>query len=219
MHVAPSERRVLARLLTFLEQGERLAHDCARAQARLVPEPCMARFLLRQARQEAFHAAAFRAAIDWLGPCASPSDASRPVTAYRRQLEAALARGDWLETMLAEQVVLEGLGQAVLHRIEAGLVKRGAGLSRLRRLLLQQEEAHHAFGQRTLERALAREPASLELLRDRAPSYLALADAMITSLTELFQSIDEDPAAYLADARTHLPSWLITGRLPAPAGA
>jgi len=56
MLVRPDERVPIARLLTFLEYGEHLAQDCARAQAALAPEQGMQRFLLSQARQEAAHA-------------------------------------------------------------------------------------------------------------------------------------------------------------------
>ena len=208
MQVYPNERRVLARLLKFLELGEHMAHDCALAQATLAPEPSMKRFLLAQAGQEAFHAIAFRRAIEWLGPCSTDADFSLPMERYRKQVEEALRRRDFLETILAEQIILEGLGRATLGRLEEGLVKRGAGFTRLRRLLLQQEEAHHLFGQRTLERALAKGETSLEALCIRTPVYLALTDAMITSLTELFQSIHEDPGAYIADTRIYLPRWL-----------
>ena len=52
MLVRPDERVPIARLLTFLEYGERLAHDCAKAQAALAPEQGMQRFLTNQARQE-----------------------------------------------------------------------------------------------------------------------------------------------------------------------
>ena len=68
MLVYPEERVPIARLLTFLEQGERLAHDCARAQAGLARDGKMRRFLLGQARQEAVHAIVFQGAITWLAP-------------------------------------------------------------------------------------------------------------------------------------------------------
>ncbi len=68
MLIDPHERVTLAHLLRFLELSERLAHDCALAQAALAPEPGMRRFLLTQARQEAFHAAAFQSVTSWLVP-------------------------------------------------------------------------------------------------------------------------------------------------------
>ena len=211
MLVYPHERGPLAHLLRFMELGERLAHDCALAQAALAPEPGMRRFLLTQARQEASHAAAFQSATSWLAPrYLGNSHLHAPLERYRGFIDEALRRGDFLDTILAEQIILEGLGQATLKRIEEGLVKRGAGFTQLRRLLLRQEEAHHAFGQRTLERAMARGETSPEALRVRAPVYLALIDAMIGSLNELFESIDENPATYTSNARSYLPGWLAT---------
>ncbi len=211
MLVFPNERVPLARLLTFMELGERLAHDCALAQAALAPEPGMRRFLLTQARQEVYHAVAFQGAIAWLAPrYLGTSHLHAPLERYRTLIDEALRRGDYLETILAEQIILEGLGQATLKRIEEGLVKRGAGFTQFRRLLLLQEEAHHAFGQRTLERAMVNGETSPEDLRARIPPYLALIDELIRSLKELFESVDENPATYTSNARSYLPGWLTT---------
>ena len=56
MLVRSDERVSFARLQQFLEQGEHLARDCAKAQAALAREMGMRRFLLGQARQEGYHA-------------------------------------------------------------------------------------------------------------------------------------------------------------------
>ena len=209
MLVSGKERVPLARLLKFMELGECLAHHCALAQASLAPEPGMRRFLLGQARQEAFHAVAFQRAVAWLAPRhlgSSPFFA--PLDHYRVLIEQALRRRDLTETLLAEQIILEGLGEAILKRIEAGLVKRKAPFGRIRRILLHQEEAHHAFGLRALERALSTGEVSPDALRARAPEYLILTASMITTVRDLLEAIDEDASAYAADVRTYLPAWL-----------
>lgn len=209
MLVRPDERVPIARLLTFLEHGERLAHDCARAQAALAPEPGMQRFLASQARQESAHALVFRGAIAWLAPRHLGDSPFLPsLDRYRILLEDALHRGDLAETLLAEQIILEGLGEAILARIEAGLLKRGAPFGRVRRILLHQEEAHHDFGRRMLDRAFTTGTASSERLRGRAQDYLALTEGMVTTLGELFESINEDPRHYLEQAGSYLPGWL-----------
>src|SRR5262249_10581620 len=118
------------------------------------------------------------------------------------------ARQELLETFLAQQVILEGLGEAILTRIEEGLVKRTAPFGRVRRILLQQEEAHHGFGRRMLERAMAEGRTDAEALRRRAQDYLALTDQMVLTLSDLFESIAEDPTAWVNDVRKFLPSWL-----------
>jgi hypothetical protein len=209
MLVRPDERVPIARLLTFLEHGEHLAHDCARAQAALAPEQGMQRFLLSQARQEAAHAWVFQGAIAWLAPKHLGDSPFLPaLEQYRALVEDALQRRDFPETLMAEQIILEGLGEAILARIEEGLAKRNAPFGRLRRVLLHQEEAHHDFGRRMLDRAFAAGATSPEYLQVRAQEYLALTDRMVSTLGDLFESIDEDPQLYMERAKSYLPAWL-----------
>jgi hypothetical protein len=209
MLIRPHEHVPIARLLTFLQLGEELAHDCARRQAQLAVDRRQRRFLNSQARQEAMHAIVFHSAVAWLAPRHLGDAPFLPaLEEYRRLLDDALERRDFYETILAEQVILEGLGEAILTRIEVGLARRQAPLGRLRRILLRQEEAHHQFGRRLLERAVAAGELDLESLQSRSHLYLGFTDAMVLTLSELFDSIQEDPAAWAGDVRTFLPSWL-----------
>ncbi|MBM4133605.1 MAG: hypothetical protein FJ245_07540 [Nitrospira sp.] len=209
MLVRPDERVPIARLLQFLEHGELLARDCAAWQAELAPDPGTKAFLLSQSRQEATHALVFHGAIAWLSPKHLGTGPLLPsLEEYRRRLEAAVARRDWAETLLAEQIILEGLGEAILKRVELGLAKRGAPFGRLRRILIHQEEAHYAFGCRALKRAIAAGETDTGALRARAHEYVALVESMVATLHDLFVSIDEDPTAWTADAKRYLPAWL-----------
>ncbi len=208
MWVRPDEKMPIARLLTFLEYGERMAHDCAKSQAALSEDAGTRRFLLSQAKQEAMHAVVFQGAIAWLAPKHLRDVPFLPaLEEYRRIVNDALARRDLTETFLAEQVVLEGLGEAILTRIEQGLVKRAAPFGRLRRILLRQEESHHGFGRRQIEQAIARGETDVKNLEQRAHRYLALTDDMVFTLCDLFDSIDEDATAWAQDVRTFLPDW------------
>ncbi|MBH0203526.1 MAG: hypothetical protein HP496_14820 [Nitrospira sp.] len=101
-------------------------------------------------------------------------------------------------------------GEAILTRIEQGLAKRAAPFGRLRRVLLRQEEAHHGFGRRQIERAIKRGETDVADLRQRAQRYLALTDAMVLTLCDLFERIDEDATAWAQDVRTFLPDWCST---------
>jgi len=214
--VGPNEQVPIARLLTFLEHGERMANMCAQAQAALAPDLRSRRFLLSQARQEAMHAVVFQGAIAWLAPKHLGDAPFLPaLEAYRGRLDDALARQDLLETFLAEQVILEGLGEAILTRIEEGLVKRAAPFGRLRRILLRQEEAHHGFGWRMLEEAMADGRIDAATLSCRAQDYLALTDQMVLTLSDLFEAIAEDPTAWAQDVRNFLPEWLVEARVSA----
>jgi hypothetical protein len=209
MLVKSDERVPLARLLKFIERGERLAHDCAQAQAALAPEAGMQKFLLGQARQEGIHAVSFKWAIGWLAPRhVGDVPFLKPFDQYAKRLHAALQREDFAESLLAEQVILEGLGEALLKKIEAGLINRRAPFQRLRRMLLYQEEAHHAFGVRILQRHMDRQDFSIEHLRTQAQEYIQWADTMVLSVADLFDALDEDPQEYLAEFHRHLPKWL-----------
>lgn len=209
MVIQPDEKVPIARLLTFLEHGERMAQDCAAKQATVAGDARACRFLKTQARQEAMHAYVFQGAIAWLAPRHLGDAPFLPaLEAYRQKLDEALVRGDLYETFLAEQIILEGLGEAILNRIEAGLAKRDAPFGRLRRVLLHQEEAHHAFGERMIDRAVAAGQADLGDLRRKAEDYLALTQTMVLTLADLFDTIDEDPSAWANDVRTYLPEWL-----------
>jgi hypothetical protein len=209
MLIQSNERVPIARLLRFLQEGERLASSCARSQADITPDPGMRKFLLNQARQESYHAFVFQANIAWIAPRHLGScPLLQPMEQYRALIEDALGRRDFAETIMAEQIILEGLGEAILHRIEEGLAKRGAPFERLRRMLILQEEAHHAFGNRALERMFAGGQTSPEALRGRGQEYLALTHAMVATLADLFSSIEEDATAWATDAGQYVPTWL-----------
>lgn len=209
MFIHPDQKAPTARLLQFLRDGEYLASDCAKAQAKLVPDPGMRRFLLNQSRQEAYHAFVFQGAIAWLAPRhLGACPLLPPMERYRTLIEEAIGRGDFAETLMAEQIILEGLGQAILERIEEGLAKRNAPFERLRRMLLQQEEAHHGFGCRTLERMFAAGVTAPEALRDRGQEYLALTHEMVATLGDLFTTIEEDATAWASDVGRYVPGWL-----------
>lgn len=127
---------------------------------------------------------------------------------YRALIRAALKRKNFYETLVGEQLILEGLGEMILRRIHGGLIMRKAGFERLTRRLLLQEETHHAFGCRLLERAISVGDVCAEALKLPSLEYLYLLDAMLLSLADLFEFFDEDPSAYGAEVRRELPVWL-----------
>ncbi len=209
MVVKPGEHVHLAQLLQFMVLGEQLAHDCAKAQASLVREPGLKQFLAGQAKQEGRHALVFQWAIRWLAPRGPQSLViSHQMNQYRQLLMTALTRGDFPESLLAEQIILEGLGQAILRRLETGLLKRQAPFRKIRQILLQQEEAHHGFGLRTLKRMVDDGHTSTDYLAELAPAYLELAKALLYSAQDSFYFIQEDPHEYWKDFQRGLPVWL-----------
>ena len=59
-----------------------------------------------------------------------------------------------------------------------------------------------------LERAMAEGRIDAETLRCRAQDYLALTDRMILTVSDLFESIAEDPTVWAQDVQKFLPPWL-----------
>lgn len=207
--IKSGEHVPLAQLLQFLALGEHLAHDCAKAQVALASDIRIQTFLTGQAKQEGQHALAFQWAIRWLSPRPPGSPlVAHYMTQYRLLLMAAIERRNFAESLLGEQIILEGLGEAILQRMEAGLIKRKAPFGRLRRMFLHQEEAHHAFGLRTLERMVAADVVSVENLQEAATPYLELGKSILFSAQDAFQAIAEDPKDYWDDFQTGLPLWL-----------
>ncbi len=209
MRLLPNESKQVARLLEVLITGEQLARDCARAQAELTHDRLMRRFFLSQVRQESFHVGVFHAFLLPLSTKgAGGSSNSLALARYRRLIEGALARGDLGETLLAQQVILEGLGEVVLTRLDGGMAKRKMGIERLRRLVLSQEQAHHGFGLSRLEQMITSGHNSRERLREQAQEYLVISDSLLAELGEVFEIFDEDPVAYASETRRLLPHWL-----------
>ena len=209
MLLAPDENTKVARLFSFLMLGEQVAHDCARAQTKIVTDSAMRRFLRAQVRQEAFHTKVFECGVLWLVPRGiRRCPALAPMNAYRRRLEETLGDGNFAETLLAQQVLLEGLGDVVFNRINQGMTDRGLGFTRLRRIILRQEHTHHTFGVRCLEKLIAMDDTLVERLRAAFPEYLILIEAMLDTLQGLFEFFDEEPGHYMSELQGELPDWL-----------
>lgn len=209
MFLHPDETTKAARLFGFLLLGEQLAGDMAARQAARAPAPKLGRFLQTQARQEAFHAVVFQGVIHWLAPRGlrmSPRHLS--MERYRGLMESALARDDLTESLLALQVLLEAMGDVVLEAIDAGIERRGLGFRRLRRVLRQQEQTHHAFGVYQMESLVSADATQRARLQGQAQNYLEVIDTMFVELEELFLDFDENPSDYRHAFQRRLPVWL-----------
>lgn len=209
MRLRPNEPQQIARLFGFLLLGERLAGDMAARQTTLAPAPKLGRFLQTQARQEIFHAVVFQGAIHWLAPRGVRTPRHPSMERYRGLMESALARGDLAESLLALQVLLEAMGDVVLEAIDAGIERRGLGFKRLRRMLRQQEQMHHAFGVHQLDSLVSTSDAHRVQLQGQARNYLEVIDVMFAELEGLFLDFDEDPSDYRRAFRRRLPVWLV----------
>ena len=185
------------------------ANECAKAQAALAMD---SGFLMLSPQSGSTRSCAcfgVSALIAWLAPRHLGDAPFLPaIEEYRRILNAALARQDLLDTLLAEQVILEGLGEVILTRIEEGLIKRAAPFGPSATDLTSTRRSSSRIRLAMLERAMAEGRIDAETLRCRAQDYLALTDRMILTVSDLFESIAEDPTVWAQDVQKFLPPWL-----------
>jgi hypothetical protein len=210
MWIAPGERESVARLLDLLVDGEQLAHGCARHQAALAATHSARRFLRMQEKHEGFHARVIHGGALCLAPRGvRPHPARQCLKAYRARIEHALDRGRLVESLLAQQVILEGWGDAALTRTSEGMSKRGLGLERMRRMVLGQEDAHQRFGLMQIERWLDQGHGDEADLRNMSRPYVETLQEMIYRLDDLFEFFEEDASAFLDDVYREIPAaWL-----------
>lgn len=176
--LVPAHRHALGLFLRHLAQGERVAQQASARQAAIAPTPRIARFLRSQARQERTHAMLFDSFARALG--AAPLALREcPYRAYSARVGAAADRGDFLETVVGTQIVLEALGEILLARLDHGIARRGDALRRLRRRILAQEATHHAFGVAIVAAALEPGSATRDAVRGHAHRYSAFAARLI----------------------------------------
>ncbi len=188
-----TQRAALGHFLRHLARGERIASHSAKRQALLAPTARATRFFRAQVRHEALHARLFELAAAGLGAPALVV-APCPYRAYDAQLATAAQRGDYADTVVGTQLVLEALGEILLDRLDAGLESHGTGLHRLRRLLRAQEAAHHAFGVAEIAALAATMPQGEVAIHARIPPYRALAQAMIEAATPVLHAFELVPA-------------------------
>ena len=97
----------------------------------------------------------------------------------------------------------------MLEAIDAGIERRNLGFRRLRRVLRQQEQTHHAFGVYQLESLVSADATLPVRLQTQAQNYLEVIDTMFVELEELFLDFDENPSDYRHAFQRRLPAWLL----------
>lgn len=178
------ERRAAAQLLRIQAAGERCADAGARAQARIAARRSDRRFLLRQARQESFHAVLFERvaqALDSNPDSASDETALASLERIRAALVDAAAKRRYTDAVVIQHVALEGLGHAVLELLDVELPAFGRRFGHVRRLILAQEDEHYAFGARVLAEC-AHDRETLPLVR----RMLGEAEALLVAIAPQF---------------------------------
>jgi len=202
MNIGADEKKYIARYLKFLLCCERIAQSCSARQAKLCDDRQMKRFLIRQSRQEKFHAMTFHSGILFLAPKGVNTPAKKHTELYGALLDDAISNKDLLSSVIGLQVVLEGMGEIALSRLDFGMKTRDVGLHKLRRAILAQEDAHHDFGLDYLKKS------GSAITSIQPETYLSVINDMLISMQNLFEFFDEDSDQYIADFRKNLPDQL-----------
>lgn len=202
IYFRPDEKQQTGQVLHLLAHGEALARDCARKQARLAPTAAMRRFLKAQARQESVHAHLFNGAVAMLVPKGvALAPAIQQIQLFREDIDASLDRGELVPSLLAQQVILEGLGEIILTDMDGGIGKRHYGFKPMRRMILRQEQAHHGFGLRQLRALIEDGKVQRSSLRDQGEHWIDRCQAMFEETGELARFFDHDPSEYAQELR------------------
>jgi len=203
-------RRAAVSLLRIQAWGERIAMDGARAQAAIAPTRGAQRFLLRQSRQEAFHAWLFERALQGLSDgvvsdrvSVSDSDFPAPMLRVRDLLFDAISRRAYTDAVVIQHVALEGLGIAVLRRLDEELVSFGRHFGRLRRLVLAQEDAHFAFGAQIIAKH-GDDERLVRLMR----RMLDEAECLLISMAPQFRELGGDVGDVIGPLRAGAPATI-----------
>ena len=209
--IAVDEVVHLARLLDFLKAGEQLASICARRQSEFVVDKdrqC-SKFLRRQAGQEQFHNRVFQGAEYWLSARGVRQQSNcEAFREYERRVLHALDQGRFSESLFAVQVMLESVGETVLTHLDAGMTHRRMGLQRIRRVILQQERAHHSFGEQQLDRWMQLEGVDQAQMRVIAEPYVSLGRQMLDGMDAVFAGLGQNKQRYWNHIENELPDWL-----------
>ena len=207
--ISASASHDLALLLNMVAYGERIATEAASWQAKATNDPRSKRFFRAQSRHERFHATLFQGGAAWLSRAPLPPEHRiRALSDYQQRLDSAMRRENFLEVLVGQQLVLEGIGEVVLSSLEKGMSQHDIGFGKLRSLILRQEQAHHSYGIRLLEDELTAGSTDPETLTSLAMPYLELADILLDDCAPLLGSIEVDASDYREELWSQLPSWL-----------
>jgi hypothetical protein len=206
--IGRDRRAALGRLGRIMAAGEALAAECAAVQVALAPSQRAARFLALQSRQERMHARVFRAAAVLMAGVSSDDDSAKLFEPVRHRLAEDLGAGRFAESLVGMQVVVEALGAVTLGELDAALRARGELFAPLRRQILLQESAHHAFGVRWLERLLVAGRVAPSAVARAGEGYVAAIEGVIDRCADLAADLDRHPESLRVGFRAALPPWL-----------
>ena len=202
-----SEDRIFAcQLLGFLARSEQIAANCAQQQSKLAVDKKMRAFFSTQARQERQHAFVFNRSLQWLSEKNFQQINYSGLYAFEKKLANAFDRNDLAESIVAQQLLFEGLGEITLHKVSAGIEDRGFGFQRLRKIILNQERAHHHFGEKHINAVINAPEFDVQLIAKQCKEYLEILYLVLTEMESVLEFYNQSVQGFYMQLINDLPA-------------
>lgn len=200
------ERIHAIHLLHFLAQGEKIATQCAQRQTKIATDKKMQVFFRTQSRQEKQHAFVFNSAVRCLRPKKFNHMPHQGLISLESKLNRALDRNDLSESIVAQQLLFEGLGEITLKKVSSGITDRGFGFQRIRKIILAQEHAHHRFGEKQIDKILNSKEFDARAIAVKCKEYLAILHEVLIEMEPILSYYNQDVQSFYTDLTQGLPS-------------
>jgi len=217
MLISEASHKETERLLHVLLCGEHLAASISKLQSQYFKDTHrkFSHFFNTQSRQESFHASIFKSALLWLNPKSTFSEKTHSIfTHIEQDLTTALNLGNIHDTILGLQIIVEALGECALRDLDIRLEKYRIGLSKIRRRILNQEQAHHRFGEHYFEGVSLDYQQQLMLPRT-AEHYLEQIGRLLDDIEPSLDHFQISTNAYLASISCDIDK-VVNGRRNGP---
>ena len=199
------ERVHATHLLNFLALSEKIAAQCASKQIKLTADKKMRKFFSTQSLQEKQHALVFNAAVQWLQPKKLNHMPHNSLKQFEAKLNSALAQNRLRESIIAQQLLFEGLGEITLEKVSCGISDRGFGFQRIRKRILAQEHAHHRFGEKYLQQYLNANDTNIDQLTNDCKDYLEILRNLLNDMEPVLDYYNQTPVEFYSHLVNELP--------------
>jgi len=187
-------------------QCELVAMRCTTHQASLASNKVMNKFFSVQARQEAHHALIFEKAFSWMRPKHFQRLQYSSLNYFENKLQKSLSENNLGESIIAQQLLFEGLGEITLEKLSMAADVRGLGFQRIRNTILKQERAHHAYGEKYIDDVLNVQDSNIGTILVQCREYLELLHTTLHEMNFVLEYYGHNSESFYQSFLKQLPS-------------
>ncbi|MEM8845364.1 MAG: hypothetical protein AAGB35_10035 [Pseudomonadota bacterium] len=176
-----------SQLFHFLARGEEIAAQCAQYQSRLAHDKKSIKFFKTQARQETQHAFIFNQAKRHFKQKNMTYICQRSLDKFEQKLSSTLNEDKLQESIIAQQLLFEGLGEITLNKVSQGIEDRGFSFNLIRKTILKQERAHHHFGERYIENLLADPDLKIQPIINECKDFMEILNEALYDMSSVLE--------------------------------